>query len=161
MTGDTLNITSTMTSALEVLLSTGTTIWMPRSKTLLAQAHARVGEMEIAWRCINEAMASVKTTKEKWFEAEVHRVAGELSLLAPEPDATKAEAHFERALCVAREQKARSWELRAAIGMARLWRDQRKQRQAHDLLATIYNWFTEGFDTLDLKQASILLKELG
>ena len=69
---------------------------MPRSKTLLAQAHARVGELEIAWRCINEAMASVKTTKEKWFEAEVHRVAGELSLLAPEPDATKAEAYFAR-----------------------------------------------------------------
>jgi predicted ATPase len=160
LTGETLNIANMMTSALEALLSTGTTIWMPRSKTLLAQAHARVGELEIAWRCINEAMASVKTTKEKWFEAEVHRVAGELSLLAPEPDATKAQAHFERALCVAREQKARSWELRAAMGMARLWRDQSKQRQAHDLLAPIYGWFTEGFDTLDLKQARILLEEL-
>jgi predicted ATPase len=80
--------------------------------------------------------------------------------LASKPDVTKAEAHFERGLCVAREQKARSWELRAAMGMARLWRDQGKRRQAHDLLAPVYNWFTEGFDTLDLKQARVLLEEL-
>ena len=133
---------------------------MPQSKTLVAQAHAQVGEFENAWRCIDEAMQSVETTKEKWFEAEVHRTAGEITLMASKPDATKAEAHFERALCVAREQKARSWELRAAMSMARLWRDQGKRRQAHDLLAPVYGWFTEGFDTLDLKQARNLLEEL-
>ena len=116
--------------------------------------------MEIAWRCINEAMASVKTTKEKWFEAEVHRVAGELSLLAPEPDATKAEAYFERALAVAHQQQAKSWELRAAMSLARLWRDQGKPQQARELLAPVYGWFTEGFDTRDLKEAKALLEEL-
>ena len=72
----------------------------------------------------------------------------------------EAEAYFERALAVARAQQAKSWELRAAISMARLWRDQGKRHQAHDLLAPVYNWFTEGFDTLDLKEAEALLDEL-
>ena len=119
-----------------------------------------VGEFENAWRCINEAMKSVETTKERWFEAEVHRAAGEITLLAPEPDAAKAEECFERALCIARDQKARSWELRTAMDMARLWRDQGKRRQAHDLLAPVYGWFSEGFDTLDLKRARTLLEDL-
>ena len=72
----------------------------------------------------------------------------------------KAEAYFERALAVAREQQAKSWELRAAMSMARLWRVHGKRLQAHDLLASVYGWFTEGFDTLDLKQAKALLDEL-
>jgi predicted ATPase len=76
------------------------------------------------------------------------------------PDAAKAEAHFERAIAIAREQRARSWELRAATSMARLWREQGKRRQARDLLVPIYGWFTEGFDTLDLKGAKALLEEL-
>jgi predicted ATPase len=90
----------------------------------------------------------------------VHRVAGEIALRSPEPDAVKAEAHFERALAVARQQQAKSWELRAAMSLARLWRDQGKRQQAGDLLAPIYGWFTEGFDTLDLKEARALLDEL-
>ena len=80
--------------------------------------------------------------------------------MSPAPDATKAEAYFERALAVAREQQAKSWELRAAMSMARLWRDQGKPQQAHDLLAPVYGWFTEGFDTLDLKEAKALLDAL-
>jgi hypothetical protein len=76
-----------------------------------------------------------------------------------EPDAAKAETYFERALAVARGQQAKSWELRAAMSMARLWRDQGKGQQAHDLLAPVYGWFTEGFDTLDLKEAKALLDE--
>ena len=87
-------------------------------------------------------------------------MAGEIALLAPEPDATKAEAYFERALAVARAQQAKSWELRAAMSMARLWRDQGKVQQARELLASVYDWFTEGFDTLDLKDARALLDEL-
>jgi predicted ATPase len=75
-------------------------------------------------------------------------------------DATKAEAYFERALAVARKQQTKSWELRAAMSMARLWRDQGKRQQAHDLLAPVYGWFTEGFDTLDLKEAKTLLNVL-
>ena len=80
--------------------------------------------------------------------------------MSPEPDAAKAEACFERALAVAREQQAKSWELRAATSMARLWQDQGKRRQARDLLAPVYGWFTEGFDTLDLKGAKALLDAL-
>jgi predicted ATPase len=81
-------------------------------------------------------------------------------LKSPEPDGTKAQACFERALAVARQQQAKSWELRAATSMAQLWRDQGKRQQARELLAPIYGWFTEGFDTLDLKEAKALLAEL-
>jgi predicted ATPase len=80
--------------------------------------------------------------------------------MSPKPDAAKAEAYFDRALAVAREQQAKSWEPRVATSMARLWRDRGKRQQAHDLLAPVYGWFTEGFDTLDLKQAKALLDEL-
>ena len=105
-------------------------------------------------------MTAVETTKEKWYEAEIHRSAGEIALLSPERDAAKAEAYFERALAVARQQQAKSWELRAAMSMARLWRDQGKVQQARELLAPVYGWFTEGFDTRDLKEAKALLEEL-
>ena len=87
-------------------------------------------------------------------------MAGEIALKLPTPNAAKAEAYFERALAVARQQQAKSWELRAAMSMARLWRDQGKPQQAHELLAPVYGWFTEGFDTLDLKEAKALLDEL-
>jgi predicted ATPase len=80
--------------------------------------------------------------------------------MSPEADAAKAEAYFERALAVARQQQAKSWELRAAMSMARLWRDQGKRQRARDLLAPVYGWFTEGFDTLDLEQAKTLLEQL-
>ncbi|MGO9685077.1 MAG: hypothetical protein ACLPTZ_21300 [Beijerinckiaceae bacterium] len=89
-----------------------------------------------------------------------NRIAGELSLKTPQPDAAKAQAYFERALAVARAQQAKSWELRAAISMARLWHDQEKPQQARELLAPVYGWFTEGFDTLDLKEAKALLDDL-
>ena len=89
-----------------------------------------------------------------------HRIAGEIALKSPEPDAAKAEAYFERALAVARQQQAKSWELRAAMSLARLWRDQGKVQQARELLAPVYGWFTEGFDTRDLKEAKALLEEL-
>jgi predicted ATPase len=102
----------------------------------------------------------VETTKERWFEAEANRIAGEIALLLPEPDVAKAEACFERALAVAREQQAKSWELRAAMSMARLWRDQGRRLQARGILAPIYGWFTEGFATIDVKQAKVLLDEL-
>ena len=102
----------------------------------------------------------MKTTNEACYEAELNRAAGEIALMSPEPDATKAEAYFERALAIARQQQAKSWELRAAMSMARLWRDQGKRDEARDLLAPVYGWFTEGFDTLDLKEAKALLDTL-
>ena len=89
-------------------------------------------------------MTAVETTKERWCEAEVNRIAGEIALMSPEPEAAKAEAYFERALLVARQQQAKSWELRAAMSLARLWRDQGKVQQARELLAPVYGWFTEG-----------------
>jgi predicted ATPase len=92
----------------------------------LASAYAELGQFGEAWRCIGEAMAHVETTKERRWEAEVNRMAGEIALKSPTPDAAKAEAYFERALTVARSQQAKSWELRAAMSMARLWRDQGK-----------------------------------
>jgi predicted ATPase len=102
----------------------------------------------------------VERTKERWWEAEVNRIAGEIALMGPQNDSAKAEAHFERALAVTRQQQAKSWELRAAMSLARLWRDQGKVREARELLAPVYGWFTEGFDTLDLKEAKALLDEL-
>jgi predicted ATPase len=105
-------------------------------------------------------MTAAETTKEKWGEAEIHRTAGEIALMSPEPDAAKAQAHFERAIAIARAQQAKSWELRAATSLARLWRDHGKRQQARDLLAPVYGWFTEGFDTADLKEAKALLDEL-
>jgi predicted ATPase len=102
----------------------------------------------------------IEATKQKWCEAEVHRLAGEIALMSPEPDAAKAEAYFERALVVAHAQQAKSFELRATMSLARLWRDQGKRDEALKLLAPVYGWFTEGFDTLDLKQAKALLDEL-
>jgi predicted ATPase len=105
-------------------------------------------------------MTAIETTNERWSEAEINRVAGEIALMSPEPDAAKAQTCFERVLAVARKEQAKSWELRAAMSMARLWRDQGKRDEARDLLAPVYGWFTEGFDTLDLKEAKALLEEL-
>jgi predicted ATPase len=126
----------------------------------LAEAYAELGQFDDAWRCIGEALTTIDTTKERWFEAEVNRVAGEVVRRSPEWDMGKAEAYLNRALAVARQQQAKSWESRAAMSMARLWRDQGKRQQARDLLAPVYGWFTEGFDTLDLKEAKALLDEL-
>jgi predicted ATPase len=150
-----------LTSGITALRLTGTTIWMPLYLSHLAGANADLDQFPDALRCIGEAMRAVETTKERWCEAEVHRIAGEVELMTAEPNELKAQAHFERALAVAREQSAKSWELRAAMSMTRLWRGQGKRQQAHDVLAPIFGWFTEGFDTLDLKQAKALLDELG
>jgi predicted ATPase len=102
----------------------------------------------------------LKQTRKRLWEAEVNRIAGKIALLSPQQETAKAQTYFERALSVAREQQAKSWELRAAMSMARLWRDQGKREEARDLLAPVYGWFTEGFDTRDLKEAKALLDEL-
>ena len=147
-------------SGLTACRSTGTTMQMPMFLSYLARAYAGLGQFDDAWRCIEEAITAVQMTKERWWEAEVHRVAGEIALRSPEPDAANAETYFDRASAVARQQQAKSWELRAAMSLARLWRDQGKPQQARELLAPIYGWFTEGFDTLDLKEAKALLGTL-
>jgi predicted ATPase len=135
-------------------------VWISLHLTYLAKAYAEVGRFEGARHALGEAMNACETTKERWYEAEVNRIAGEITLLSSDAEAAKAEVYFNRALAVAREQQAKSWELRAAMSMARLWRDQGKRQQAHELLAPVYGWFTEGFDTLDLKEAKTLLSDL-
>jgi predicted ATPase/class 3 adenylate cyclase len=149
-----------LASGITAYRSTGATLWAPFHLSNLATSYVSLGQLGDAWRCVGEAMTAVATTKERWFEAETHRIAGEIALTSPEPDAAKAEAHFERALDVARQQQAKSWELRVAMSLARLWHDQGKVRQARELLAPVYGWFTEGFDTRDLKEAKALLEEL-
>ena len=160
LTGKASDAVRMITSGITAWWSTGSTLNILSFLPHLAIAYAELGQFDDARRCIGEAMTAVETTKERWWEAEVCRTAGEIALNSPEPDAVKAEAYFERALAVAREQQAKSWELRAAMSMARLWRDQGKRDAAHDLLTPVYGWFTEGFDTRDLKEAKALLDEL-
>jgi predicted ATPase len=160
ITGRASDAVRTITSGLSAWRATGTTVWMPTYLSYLTRAHAELGQSDEASRCISEALIAVQTTNESWYEADIHRIAGEIARRSPEPDVAKAEAHFERALQVALVQRAKSWELRAATSMARLWRDQGKRKEARNLLAPVYGWFTEGFDTLDLKEAKALLDEL-
>jgi predicted ATPase len=149
-----------LASGITALRATGSTIWLPWYQSYLAQACAELGKFDDAWHCIDDAMGVMETAKETWCEPEVNRIAGEIALKSPRPDAAKAQAYFKRSLSVARAQQAKSWELRAAMSLARLWRDQGKVQQAHELLAPVYGWFTEGFDTRDLKEAKALLGTL-
>jgi class 3 adenylate cyclase/predicted ATPase len=159
-TGKALDAIRAITSGITSVRSTGAILYEPRHLWYLAMAYAEVGQLDDARRCIDDAIDKVERSKEKWCEAEVHRIAGEIALKSLAPDMEKVEKYFDRALAVARKQQAKSWELRAAMSLARLWRDQGKAQQARKLLAPVYGWFTEGFDTLDLKEAKALLDEL-
>jgi predicted ATPase len=160
LTGEPSEALQVLNSGFTATRSTGATIFAPFTSSHVATVQAKLGLFEDAWRSIGEAMTAVETTKETWFEAELHRIAGQIALKSPERDAAKAEGCFDRALAVARAQQAKSWELRADTSLARLWRDQGKVQQARELLAPVYGWFTEGFDTRDLKEAKALLEEL-
>jgi len=161
LTGQARNASQLITRGIAAYRSTGSTVFMPWYLSNLAVAYAEASQFDDAWRCVREATAALEATKETWCEAEVHRIAGEIALKSPEPDTAKAQAYFTRALEISRRQQAKSWELRAAMSLARLWRDQGKPQQARELLAPVYGWFTEGFDTRDLKEAKALLEELG
>ena len=154
------NAVQAITSGVAAFQSTGARVWLPIYLACLAKAHADLSQFEDARRSINEAMTAAEATKEKWCEAEIHRVAGEIALMSPEPDATRAATCFQRALDVARAQQAQSWELRAATSLARLWKNESRRAEAYNLLAPVYGWFTEGFNTLDLLEAKALLAEL-
>jgi predicted ATPase len=149
-----------ITSGIAAHRSTGSTNWLPFFLSHLARAHGELGQVEEAKRCAEEATEVMNVTNERWYEAEIHRTAGEIALRLSDSDGAKAEAHFKHALSIARQQQAKSWELRIAMSMARLWCDQGKRKEARDLLAPVYGWFTEGFDTLDLKEAKAMLEEL-
>ena len=160
LTGKASDAVQTLTSATTAYQSTGATLFMPWYLSDLAMSYAELAQFDEARRCISEGVTAIETSGERWYEAEFNRIAGEIVLRAPEPDTAKAKACFECALDIARRQQAKSWELRAAMSMARLWRDQGKRDEARELLAPVYGWFTEGFDTLDLKEAKKLLDEL-
>jgi class 3 adenylate cyclase/predicted ATPase len=160
MTGKASNAVQMITSGIAALRSIRTNLRRPLFLSFLARAYADASRFDDAWRFIGEAITVMETTKQTWFEADINRTAGEIALLSPDRDAVKAQAYFERALEIARAQQARSWELRAATSLAHLWRDSGRRAEAHDLLAPVYGWFTEGFDTLDLKEAKALLAEL-
>ncbi len=149
-----------ITSGLTAFRATGANNWTSVYLSYLATSYADLDQFDDAWRCIGDAISTIEATKETWFEAETNRIAGEIALKSLRPDGAKAEGYFERALTTSRKQQAKSWELRASMSLARLWRDQGKVRQARELLAPIYGWFTEGFETRDLKEAKALLDEL-
>jgi DNA-binding winged helix-turn-helix (wHTH) protein/predicted ATPase len=150
----------TISSVIDGWRSIGATVFAPFWLSHLALAYADLGKFDDASRKICETITTIETSKEKWCEAETNRIAGEIALKSPERDTAKAQSYFERALAVAYARRAKSWELRAAMSLARLWRDQGKVRQARELLAPVHSWFTEGFDTRDLKDAKALLKSL-
>ena len=138
--------------------ATGAELWMPHHLGLMASACEIAGQVEEAVILLDEALHIVKRTGERWFEAELNRQKGQLLLRQGYFEA--AEELYRKALSIAREQEAKLWELRAAMGLARLVRDQGRSAEARDLLGPVYGWFTEGFDTPDLKEAKALLEEL-
>ena len=149
-----------MHQGLRAQRATGAEISRPYFLTLLADVHGTIGESDSGLKVLNEALALVDTTGERWCEAEIYRLKGELLLQQNSDHQAEAENCFQRAIAIAQNQQAKSWELRAATSLARLWQQQGKHQEAHDLLAPVYNWFTEGFDTADLKDAKALLDEL-
>jgi predicted ATPase len=149
---------------LDALRATGTELWRPRGLALLAEAYGKGGQVEEGLTVLAEALAADNKSEERMYEAELWRLRGELTLQAStqstESSAQEAEGYFLTALAIARQQQAKSWELRAATSVARLWQQQDKREDARQLLAEIYGWFTEGFDTKDLQEAKTLLEEL-
>ena len=147
-------------SGLSVLAATRMTIFSPFGLTWLARAHAVCGRVAEAQNALSEALDVVSKTNERWDEAEIHRTAGEfaVSLCHAAPEIGKS--HFQQSLAIARRQSAKSYELRAATSLAKLWRDQGKRDEARELLAPVFRWFTEGFDMPDLIAARALMEEL-
>jgi tetratricopeptide (TPR) repeat protein len=157
--GETAKAVQSFEQAIAYDRSLASTVEIPSLLSVLAKVHADLGQFDEARRCVGEAIALGEASGERWWEAEFHRTAGEIELMAPERNAAQAQALFERALEIARAQQAPSFELRAATSLARLWRDQGHDSEARHLLAPVYGWFTEGFDTPDLRAAKALLEE--
>jgi class 3 adenylate cyclase/predicted ATPase len=140
--------------------ATGARVYTPLFLTLLAEALALAGKIEEGLAALNDASAKSAGSGMRGWDAEIHRLRGELTGRLPHPDPARAEESFCTALAIARAQGTRGYELRAATSLARLWREQGRRTEARDLLAPLYAWFTEGFDTADLKEAKALLEEL-
>jgi class 3 adenylate cyclase/predicted ATPase len=141
--------------------ATGANVRQPMYLAPLAEAYGQAGQVDEGLQVLAEALVYVEQAGEGWWEAELHRLKGELLLIQSSDNYVTAESCFFQALDLARQQQAKSWELRAATNLARLWKQWGKHTEAHELLAPIYNWFTEGFDTADLQEAKALLEKLG
>jgi predicted ATPase len=149
-----------MRRGLAAYRATGSATGMPGHLAQIAEAYGQVGQVDEGMHLLAEALTCAHTTGERHTEAELHRLHGELLLRQAIPEAQTAEACFQRALDVARRQQAKWWELRAAMSLARLWQHQGKRAEARELLAEIYGWFTEGFETTDLQEAKAFLETL-
>jgi class 3 adenylate cyclase/predicted ATPase len=155
--GSTEEAIARMQRGLADYTATGAQLWVPDFLPLLAQAHGRAGQPGAGLGFLAEALERVEENGGRWLEAELYRLRGDLLLAPPDRDPPEAEACFWHAIAIARTQRARMWELRAATSLARLWQDQGKNAEARDLLAPVYDWFAEGFDTADLRDAQALL----
>jgi predicted ATPase len=145
---------------LDVHRAKGTELGLPSYLTMLAEVYLIQGRIDEGLTVVTEALALVDKNDERWWEAELYRLKGELLQQQAVPDVSQAEICFQQALTVARHQQAKSLELRAAMSLARLWQQQGKRTAAYALLTPIYDWFTEGFDTADLQEARALLEAL-
>jgi predicted ATPase len=149
-----------LTEGLMTYRATGAEILRPYFLALLAEAHGTMGQPEAGLTALAEALTLVDKTGERWYEPELYRLKGALLLQQSSDHQAEAETCFHQAISIARSQQAKSFELRAATSLAKLWQQQGKRQEAYDLLAPVYNWFTEGFDTADLKDAKVLLDAL-
>jgi predicted ATPase len=156
--GDVAKGISLLRSGLSAYRATGAEAWTPHFFALLAEACEIAGEIDEAVTVLGDALQIVERTGQRWLAAELDRLKGKLLLRQGNPDA--AEELYLKALSIAREQQAKLWELRAAMSLARLRRDRGHKAEARDLLAPVYDWFTEGFESIDLKETKALLGEL-
>jgi predicted ATPase len=145
---------------LDAYRATGAAFQQPHFLGMLAEAHSIMGQPEAGLTALSEALTLVEKTGERYYEAELHRLQGELLLQQSPGNAPEAETCFHQAISIALYQSAKSWELRAATSLAKLWQSQGKPDEAREFLSPVYAWFTEGFDTADLKDAKSLLEEL-
>jgi predicted ATPase len=149
-----------MHQGLTALRATGAQLNQTFYLALLAETHGTLHQPEEGLRILSEAFALADTHDERWWEAELHRIKGVLLLQQSLDNQAEAETCFQHSISIAQSQQAKSWELRVTTSLARLWHQQGKRQEAHELLAPVYHWFTEGFDTADLKDAKALLDEL-
>ena len=150
-----------MRQGLAAIVATGNELGQVAFLPVLAEVAGAIGQVAEGLRLLAEALPLLEASERRDTLAEAYRLQGVLLLHQANPEAARAEACFQQALAIARrQQQAKSWELRAAMSLSRLWQQQGKRAAAHDLLAPIYGWFTEGFDTADLQEAKALLEEL-
>jgi predicted ATPase len=149
-----------MRQGLAIFRATGVEVGRPYFLALLAEGYRKEGQAEEGLSVLDEALVAVQSTGERWWEAELYRLKGELVLARSSEDYAETETCFQHAIDIARHQQAKSLELRAAVSLSRLWQQQGKRHEASQLLAPIYGWFTAGIDAADLQKAKALLEEL-